>query len=619
MFSAFEAAESRCELAGKTATGRKPAGALTASGIYKRLNRNRELADALVVILEERIRSSFPERDGASLAKEAVELASNYDNILAGKRVRVSTLVPILKGFGLFDLADTYRQIESNKVEFPSGTVTFLFTDVVGYGDKINADPEGAARIARRLEGSLSDLARTHHGAVFKTEGDAIAAAFGSGAEALKAAAAMQNAMADHAWRIRIGVNTGDCAPENGDYHGQAVNLAARLRDMASGGETLIGDSTSLSVGSWHPEGCRLTRMGSTDLKSFPGTVYHRLDVGRQRPARLAAQQAIFDDYLECFGREDEIRKVLDWMDVEPNARGLVVAPAGVGKTAFMAELDRRLERRPEIEVHSFYFRAGDSSNGYDTFKGVIPDRLLTEKPEAGKRVILLDGLDEAEQPIGALELRPVSLAESVYVLASVRFDSETETSSEHVPPAFGSPLEALVVLGHLRERRSIEDWLEAASDGSFSREELGEVAATLLEKTDGYPLYLSFLLIDLHEMRRSKDGRPLAERFRRYIENSPRSGGGVSGFEHYVLFAWNRIKEECRDLADLLPLVAAAKRDLTIGGSPWSPGRGGTEVEALMAKLGAAGLRLAHPAPRAKALAQVRRRIRQEDGRLCL
>ena len=119
-------------------------------------------------------------------------------------------------------------------VGVPSGTVTFLFTDVEG-STRLWADRGEVMRDAMALHDRLlREAIESHSGYVFTTAGDSFAAAFGRAADALAAAVALRRAIGHAVWpsglsiRVRVGLHTGEAHERDGDYFGSAVNRAAR-------------------------------------------------------------------------------------------------------------------------------------------------------------------------------------------------------------------------------------------------------------------------------------------------------------------------------------------------------------------------------------------------------
>src|SRR5512143_1180147 len=96
----------------------------------------------------------------------------------------------------------------------PTGTVTFLFTDIEGSTDLAQHYPDAMAGLLARHHAILREAIQAHQGVVFKTIGDAFCAAFPTADEALKAAVMAQHALQYEAWspapiKVRMGLNSG--------------------------------------------------------------------------------------------------------------------------------------------------------------------------------------------------------------------------------------------------------------------------------------------------------------------------------------------------------------------------------------------------------------------------
>ena len=154
----------------------------------------------------------------------------------------------------------------------PSGTVTFLFTDVEGSTRLWERHGELMRQAQRRHDDLLRDVIRAETGAVVKTMGDGLMAAFGDARAALRAAIAGQRALLVCDWdplpplRVRMGLHTAEATPVAGDYHGSPVNRAARIADAAHGGQVLASGSTAAAG---PPEGAQLVSLGRHRLRDL--------------------------------------------------------------------------------------------------------------------------------------------------------------------------------------------------------------------------------------------------------------------------------------------------------------------------------------------------------------
>ena len=123
--------------------------------------------------------------------------------------------------------------------------VALLFTDLQGSTALYERVGDAAAfNIVREHFALLAGIVRDHDGAVVKTIGDAVMAAFGDPANAVKAALAMQAAIAGRHLVLKLGVHVGPSVVvtlnDRLDYFGSTVNMAARLQGQSRGGDIVL-------------------------------------------------------------------------------------------------------------------------------------------------------------------------------------------------------------------------------------------------------------------------------------------------------------------------------------------------------------------------------------------
>jgi class 3 adenylate cyclase len=133
--------------------------------------------------------------------------------------------------------------------ELPSGTVTFLFTDIEGSTRLLTRLRDGYVEVLARHHLVLRAAFEAHHGREVHTEADAFFAAFERATDAIGAAACAQRALAGEAWpdgvgvRVRMGVHSGEADVWLDDYVGLNVHRAARICAAAHGGQVLVSGS----------------------------------------------------------------------------------------------------------------------------------------------------------------------------------------------------------------------------------------------------------------------------------------------------------------------------------------------------------------------------------------
>ena len=157
----------------------------------------------------------------------------------------------------------------------PSGTVTFLFTDIEGSTELLKRlgerFPEVLAAHRRILRTTFSE----HGGQEIDTQGDAFFYAFPRARDAVAAAAEAQRALLSHEWpaegrvRVRMGLHTGEPAVGDEGYTGLDVVRAARIAAIAAGQQVFASETTTALVGSDLPDGTRFLPLGPRRLKGI--------------------------------------------------------------------------------------------------------------------------------------------------------------------------------------------------------------------------------------------------------------------------------------------------------------------------------------------------------------
>lgn len=137
----------------------------------------------------------------------------------------------------------------------PSGTVTFLFSDVVGSTRLWAADSDAMSASLRVHDGIFTEVISMFGGHVFSTAGDSFAAAFDRASAAVGCAGRLQERLSEADWGaspplvVRIGMHVGEAEERDGNYFGPAVNQAARVMAVANGGQCLVTDGVRDAAG----------------------------------------------------------------------------------------------------------------------------------------------------------------------------------------------------------------------------------------------------------------------------------------------------------------------------------------------------------------------------------
>jgi predicted ATPase/class 3 adenylate cyclase len=234
----------------------------------------------------------------------------------------------------------------------PTGTVTFLFSDI-----------EGSTKLVHQLGRSWPEVLETHrqimraafiaHGGVERgTEGDSFFVAFDDASAAIAAAATVQVRLAAQAWpegaevRVRIGVHSGEGRLAGTDYVGIDVHRAARIAAAGHGGQILVSDATRALAERQLPTGLSLLDLGEHGLKDLPERehLFQLVIAGlpsKFPPIRSLEKAAgnIPAPLSRFVGREGEVEDVRRLL--RESRLLTLTGPGGVGKTRLLIEVAR--------------------------------------------------------------------------------------------------------------------------------------------------------------------------------------------------------------------------------------------------------------------------------------
>jgi class 3 adenylate cyclase len=164
--------------------------------------------------------------------------------------------------------------------QLPSGTVTFLFTDIEGSTDLAQRYPDALPSLLARHHAILRQAIEAVNGFIFKTIGDAVCAAFHTAPDALGAALEAQRMLQAEPWgpaplRVRMGIHTGSAQVRMdgdlaSDYEGYgALARVQRVMSAAHGGQTLLSNASAELLRDVLPAGISLRDLGEHRLKGL--------------------------------------------------------------------------------------------------------------------------------------------------------------------------------------------------------------------------------------------------------------------------------------------------------------------------------------------------------------
>jgi DNA-binding NarL/FixJ family response regulator/class 3 adenylate cyclase len=330
--------------------------------------------------------------------------------------------------------------------QLPTGTVTFLFTDI-----------EGSTALVKRLGQRYGEVLAEHQrllryafeslgGNEVDTQGDAFFFAFARAKDAVAAAVDGQRALASQEWpdnvpvRVRVGIHSGEAAVAGGRYVGLGVHRAARICAAASGGQILLSASTYGLLADDPLPDLELRDLGERALKDLDRSerLYEAVPSGEAIQRRGPLRVVVADDSVLL---REGLARLLDESGFD------VVGQAGDAE-----DLLRKVgAHKPDVAVVDVRMPPTHTDEGLRA-----AHRIRAEHPGTGV-LVLSQYVDEAY----AMELLSESTESTGYLLKDRVADVDTFTDAVRRVAGGGSALDPEVVALLLGRRRR-EDPLEA-------------------------------------------------------------------------------------------------------------------------------------------------------------
>jgi predicted ATPase/class 3 adenylate cyclase len=401
--------------------------------------------------------------------------------------------------------------------ELPSGTVTFLLTDIEGSTRLWELYPESMRPALVRHDALISETVHRQGGTVIRSrgEGDSLFAVFARATDAVAAAGAAQQQLQAEKWstptplRVRMALHTGEADLRGGDYYGSAVNRCARLRAAAHGGQVLLSGATQALVQDQLPEGISLHDLGEHRLKDLvrPERIYQLrhpdlpadfppLKTLDTRPNNLPVQPT------PLLGREGELETARGLLRQDDVRLLTLTGPGGTGKTRLglqaAADLADEFEdgvffialasvSDPELVGSAIAQALGVRETGEPSFSQSLK-RALREK----QLLLLLDNFEQV-LPAGRLVSELLASCPRLKLLVTSRAALHLRGEREFpVPP---------LALPDPRRLPAVETLLQYAAVGLFIQQALAvkpdfavtnenaPAVAEICHRLDGLPL----------------------------------------------------------------------------------------------------------------------------------
>jgi predicted ATPase/class 3 adenylate cyclase len=394
----------------------------------------------------------------------------------------------------------------------PTGTVTFLFTDVEGSTRLVAALGTEYPAVLERHSAIVREGLSAHGGVEVNTEGDSFFAVFGSAVDAVGAVVEIQRALAAEPWpagnsvRVRMGVHTGEGRVALADYAGMDVHVAARIAAAGHGGQVLLSDATRALVAATLPAGVTLRDLGTHRLKDLeePQALWQLVIDGLEAafpPIRtLESPTNLPAEHTSFVGRAQETDDVLALLST--NRLVTLTGPGGTGKTRLALRIADSCRSRfadgtffidlaPLTDPALVGPTIARSMGLSDQAERTIVD-LLTAYLERREMLLVLDNFEHLLAGSAIVE-RLLSGAPTLRILVTSRSALELYGEQEYAVPPLPLPDPADVAdLARLSANEAVALFVErarAATPAFALSRETAAAIARICVRLDGLPL----------------------------------------------------------------------------------------------------------------------------------
>jgi predicted ATPase/class 3 adenylate cyclase len=422
----------------------------------------------------------------------------------------------------------------------PTGTVTFLFTDIEGSTKLAREHPGEWDTAQARHHQILRQAIESHNGFVFQIIGDAFCAAFHKAGDALNAALQAQQGLQSEPWgkcviRVRMGIHTGEAETDGVDYRGYlTLSLVQRLLSAGHGAQVLLSGPTENLVRGQLPKEVDLRDMGKHSFKDIPQSVrvfqvvvpglqteFPALRTPDTHPNNLPAQLTSF------IGREKELGDVKRLLQ---NTHLLtLIGPGGTGKTRLSIQGTREIldhypdgawlvELAPILDPVLVPRTTAIAIGLRDEPQRPVLD-MLCDYLRGKSLLLILDNCEHLVDACAQMANKILQAAPDVRILASSREALGIGGEVTYRVPSLGLPdLTMLATVETLSQYEAVRLFIDRATSAvpTFAvTNENAPAVAQICHRLDGIPLAIELAAAKIRVLGVEQIAKRLDDRFR--------------------------------------------------------------------------------------------------------
>lgn len=428
-----------------------------------------------------------------------------------------------------------------DQIQFPSGTVTFLFTDIEGSTRLAQEHPDRWEALRARHHAILQSAMDACNGYVFQIIGDAFCVAFHTASDAVRAAVKSQIDLGAENWgnlpiAVRMGIHTGQAQlQEAGDYHGYlAMSRVQRLMSAAHGGQVVVSLAAEELVRDELPENVSLRDLGEGRLKDLirPEHIYQLVTAGLPvdfPPIKtLDAYRHNLPTQLTSFiGREKEIEEIKQ--AIAEHRLVTLTGVGGTGKTRLALQVAADLLdhfpdgvwfvelapiTNPELIPQTILSAFGISDQA-----GLTPLQLLRDYLRDKNLLLVLDNCEHLIAASATLTDKLLNHARSLNILATSREALGIKGEmSWHVPSLSLPDVKHLPSIEGLSQYEAVSLFIDRAilAQPHFTvTKDNAPAIAQICFRLDGIPLAIELAAARVKALSADQIAKRLDDRFR--------------------------------------------------------------------------------------------------------